>query len=217
MLSFLPQGFSRFEDIEHYVVTHSSPEGTLHAALAAETREKTNEPRMMVGHMEGLLLRTLVRFARASRVLEIGTFTGYSTLAIAQGLPEDGQIITCDIDTDTTAIAQKYWNQSEHAHKIKLEIGPALKTIDSLTGMFDMVFIDADKTSYMAYWDACLPKVRKGGLIVADNVLWSGRVLDPKDDNDRAIVAFNQHVTDDPRVEKILLPLRDGITLASKL
>lgn len=217
MLSFLPQGFKKFEELEHYLVSHSSPETTLHANLAAETREKTRDPRMMVGHLEGALLRMLVRLARARRVLEIGTFTGYSALAIAEGLPDDGQVITCDIDTVTTAIAQKYWNKSPHGHKIKLEIGPALDTIKGLSGTFDMVFIDADKRSYVAYWDACLPKVRKGGLVVADNVLWSGRVLDPKEEDDHAIVAFNQHVADDPRVEKVMLPLRDGITLASKL
>lgn len=204
------------EAIEAYAGAHSSPEPNLFQELAAETRASMKSPQMMVGHLEGLFLRLLVRLAGARRVLEIGTFTGYSALAMAEGLPDDGRIITCDINPDSTAVAQKYWARSPHGHKITLELGPALDTIARLPGPFDLVFIDADKPAYVAYWEACLPRVRAGGVLLADNVLWSGRILDPKEKDDHALAAFNEHVVRDPRVDMVMLPVRDGITLAVK-
>ena len=211
MLSYLP------DDLDDYITNHSTPEPELYSRLADETRQKTDEPQMMVGHVEGLFLRQLVRASSAKTVLEIGTFTGYSALAMAEGLPKDGRVITCDVDPQATAIARKYWAESPHGGKIDLRLAPALETIEKIEGPFDLVFIDADKPNYINYWEAVLPKVRTGGVIVADNVLWNGRVLDPKEVNDKALAAFNEHVMRDDRVEKLMLPIRDGITLATKL
>lgn len=202
--------------IEQYATAQSAGEAPLFRELAAETHAVTDCPQMQVGQLEGGLLRLLVRMINARRVLEIGTFTGYSALAMAEGLPADGELITCDIDPKATAIAQKYWARSPHGKKISLTLGPALDTLSTLHGPFDLVFIDADKTNYRHYWEAALPKVRQGGLLVIDNVLWSGRVLDPQDAESEAIATFNDHVTKDPRVEAVMLTVRDGITVAWK-
>jgi caffeoyl-CoA O-methyltransferase len=210
MISFIP------ENIDAYATSHSTPESALFAELAAVTRARTKQPQMMVGPTEGLLLKFLVRMTGAKRVLEIGTFTGYSTLSMAEGLPDDGTLVTCDIDPDATAIARSFWDRSPHGRKIALKLAPALDTIATLAGPLDFVFIDADKTNYIRYWDACVPKMRPGGAIAADNVLWSGRVLDPKDPDDHALAAFNEHVLRDARVELVMLPIRDGITIAVK-
>ncbi|HEX6790001.1 MAG TPA: O-methyltransferase [Candidatus Krumholzibacteria bacterium] len=210
MASFVP------ENIEHYAEALSAPEPELLAELARETRATQKDPQMMVGHIEGTLLAVLVRLCGARRVLEIGTFTGYSALCIASGLPDNGELITCDIDEKATALARRYWDRSPHGRKIKLCLAPAVETIATLEGPIDFVFIDADKPGYVRYWDAVLPIVRPGGAIVADNVLWSGRVLEPKEANDRALAAFNDHVRRDPRVRHVMLPVRDGITIAVK-
>jgi len=202
--------------LERYAAVHCRPESALLRRLVRETRVKTELPQMQVGHLEGAFLRLLVRLTRARRILEIGTFTGYSALAMAEGLPAGGRLITCDINTVTTAIAQRFWAQSPHGKKITLKLGPALKTLATLRGPLDLVFIDADKENYMPYWEACVPKVRRGGLLIADNVLWSGRVLRPRDASDKAIVAFNKHVQADRRVEAAMVTVRDGITLAWK-
>jgi caffeoyl-CoA O-methyltransferase len=204
------------EKIDAYAAAHSTPEPPLFAELAAATRAQTAQPQMMVGHLEGLLLKFLVRMTRAKRVLEIGTFTGYSTLAMAEGLPDDGTLVTCDVDPKATAIARSFWERSPHGRKITLALAPALDTIATLSGPFDFVFIDADKPNYIRYWEACVPNVRAGGVLAADNVLWSGRVLDPQEPNDRALAAFNEHVVRDARVELVMLPIRDGVTLAVK-
>jgi caffeoyl-CoA O-methyltransferase len=204
------------ESIEAYAVAHSSAEDALLAELAVETRAAMQMPQMMVGHAEGLFLKLMVRLANARRVLEIGTFTGYSSLSIAAGLPADGRVVTCDVDPDATAIARRYWARSEHGAKITLELRPALETLATLTGPFDLVFIDADKVNYQRYWDACVPLVRSGGVLLADNVLWSGNVLAPQTQDDHAIVAFNRHVAQDDRVEQVMLTVRDGITVAVK-
>jgi len=210
MISFIP------EKIEAYAEAHSTPEPALFVELAAATRAQTTQPQMMVGHLQGMLLKNLVRLSGAKRVLEIGTFTGYSTLAMAEGLPDDGVLVTCDVDPKATAIARSFWDRSPHGRKIALKLAPALDTIATLQDGIDVVFIDADKRNYIRYWDACLPKVRAGGVLLADNVLWSGAVLDPKTDDDRALAAFNEHVMRDARVELVMLPIRDGITLAVK-
>lgn len=202
--------------IEAYCIQASFPEDKLLQRLAQETRKKTQYPQMMVGPLEGAFLRTLVQAFSAKRVLEIGTFTGYSALWMASGLPEDGKVITCDVNPKTTRIAQSYWKASPHGRKIELRLGPALETLQVLKGQFDFVFIDADKPNYIAYWDKVLPLVSKGGGIVADNVLWSGRVLKPKDATDQAILQFNRHVSKDSRVISVMLPVRDGMTLAIK-
>lgn len=202
--------------IEQYCQEHTKPESQLLHELVAETFAHTAFPEMEVGHLEGAFLRILVRLLRAKRILELGTFTGYSSLLMAEGLPDDGKLITCDIDLETTEIAKKYWSRSPHGKKIELKLGHALETLKTIEGPFDLVFIDADKVNYINYWELCLPKIRRCGLLVIDNVLWSGSVLDPEDTTERAIDEFNKHVYKDKRVEVLMLPIRDGVALAWK-
>ncbi|PIQ25990.1 methyltransferase [bacterium (Candidatus Blackallbacteria) CG17_big_fil_post_rev_8_21_14_2_50_48_46] len=203
-------------DIENYCRAHTTPLSSLKENLISETFAQTEFPEMLTGQLEGTLLRFLVQLSQARRVLEIGTFTGFSALCMAEGLPEDGELITCDINPESTRLAQKSWAQSPHGKKIQLKMGPALETIAELEGEFDLAFIDADKTNYIAYWQAVVPLIRKGGLIIVDNVLWSGRVLNPERESDHAIVAFNQHARQDSRVESVMLSIRDGMFLARK-
>jgi len=210
MLNIVP------ELIERYCQSHSQSESKLFRALTKETYAKAHIPQMSVGHLEGAFLRLLVRVTRAKRILEIGTFTGYSALAMAEALPDNGKLITCDIDPVATSIANRSWAQSPHGRKIQLKLGPAADTIKKLQGDFDLVFIDADKTNYINYWKLCVPKVRRGGILAADNALWSGRVLNPQDEDSRAIDAFNKHVHADKRVEATLVTIRDGLMLAWK-
>lgn len=202
--------------IERYCAENTTPESQLLRHLVAETYASTEIPEMQVGHLEGAFLRMLVRLARAKRILELGTFTGYSALVMAEALPEDGKLITCDIDPDVTEIAKRYWSQSPHGKKIELKLGNALEMLKTIEGPFDVVFIDADKGNYIKYWELCMPKTHSGSLFVIDNVLWSGSVLDPKNETDKAIAAFNRHVYKDKRVEVVMLPVRDGVTLAWK-
>ena len=204
------------EKLEAYALRHSRPESKLFKKLVRETYARTRLPQMQVGHLEGSFLRLLVKISHARKILEIGTFTGYSALAMAEGLPKNGRLMTCDIDLETTKIARSFWAQSPHGKKITLKIGLAVETLKKLKGPWDMVFIDADKENYTRYWELCLPKVRRGGLIAVDNVLWSGRVLNPEEATDHAMVAFNKRVLRDKRVEALMLPIRDGMTLAVK-
>jgi caffeoyl-CoA O-methyltransferase len=204
------------EAIEAYAQAHSEKPSALFEALREETRAKTTAPQMQVGPLEGAFLRLLVRLCGARRILEIGMFTGYSGLMMAEGLPDDGELITCEVDPKAEEIARRYFAKSPHGKKITVRMGSALETIRTLKGPLDLVFIDADKENYSNYFDAVLPLLRKGGLLVADNTLWSGRVLSPQSESDRAIVAFNVKVAGDTRVEKVLLTVRDGMTLAYK-
>jgi caffeoyl-CoA O-methyltransferase len=208
----------RFIDgaVEDFAHDRTKEESDLFRRLREETYREMKYPQMQVGRIEGRFLKMLVRLTGARRVLEVGMFTGYSALMMAEGLPDDGLIITCDVDPKAEAIARKYFAQSPHGTKIEVRMGPALETIKSLAGPLDLVFIDADKGNYSNYYAACFPLVRPGGLIVADNVLWSGEVLDPKDDDARAIVAFDDLVQSDPRVENVCLTVRDGMMLAWK-
>ena len=201
--------------VEEYAEAHSSPEGDLFARLAAETREKTTAPQMMVGLLEGRFLGVLVRSLGARRVLELGTFTGYSSISMALALPAGGRVVTCDVNEETTAIARRYAEEAGVADRIDYRLGPALETIASLDGPFDLVFIDADKENYVNYYDATVPLLAEGGLMVIDNTLWSGRVAQPDedDDNTRAIRALNERVRDDSRVDNVLLTVRDGMNL----
>ncbi len=205
------------ENIERYAVDHSTPESDIFQSLTQKTHVESDSPQMLVGPIEGRFLKLIVQAMAARRVLEIGTFTGYSALMMAEGVADDGEVITCDISRESTKIARSYWDRSPHGRKIKLLMGRALDTIAGVDGPLDVVFIDADKQNYIAYWDACVPKVRKGGVVLADNVLWSGRVLDPKEPDDHALVAFNKHVRGDGRVETVMLPFRDGVTMSIKL
>ena len=202
------------EKIEEYSERHTRELSNLHQRLWQETHEKTSSPGMMVGPIEGALLRLLVRLTAAKRVLEIGMFTGYSALAMAAALPEDGQLINCDVNPETSEIARRYFASSPHGHKIEIKLGPAKETLKNLQGPFDLCFIDADKQGYGAYYDACIDLVRRGGLIVLDNMLQSGRVLNPADPASRIIAALNDRIQRDERVENVLLPIRDGIMLA---
>ena len=201
--------------VEEYAEAHSSPDGELFERLAAETREKTTAPQMMVGLLEGRFLGVLVRSLRARRVLELGTFTGYSSISMALALPPGGRVITCDVDDETTAIARRYAEEAGVADRIDFRLGPGLETIAGLDGPFELVFIDADKENYVNYYEATLPLLAESGLMVVDNTLWSGRVADPDEDdqNTRAIRALNERVRDDPRVENVLLTVRDGMNL----
>jgi caffeoyl-CoA O-methyltransferase len=199
--------------VDAYAEAHTTPSGELFERLAAETREKTTLPQMMVGEVEGRFLEFLVRLMRAQRVLELGTFTGYSSLSMARGLPEDGRVISCDVDEETTAIARRYAEEAGLADRIEYRTGPALETIAQLDGTFDLVFIDADKPNYRNYYEAVLPKLSDNGLIVADNALRDGRVLE---DGDEPMKEFNDHVRNDPRVECVLLTVRDGMLLVMK-
>lgn len=204
------------EAIEAYATEHSEAVGPLFEALREETYASMQSPHMQVGRMEGNLLRLLVKLSGAKRALEIGMFTGYSGLMIAGGLPDDGTLVTCDVDPKAEAIARRAFARSPHGKKIEIRMGPALETLKTLQGPLDFVFIDADKENYLGYYEAVLPLLRKGGLLVADNTLWSGKVLAPKSASDKAIVAFNAHVAKDSRVDKVLLTVRDGMTLALK-
>ena len=203
-----------FEQIEEYAERHTRALSGLHARLWKETHQKTKNPGMMVGPLEGALLKLLVRLTAAKRILEIGMFTGYSALAIAEALPKDGQLITCDVNPETTAIARRYFAESAAAHKIEIKLGPARETLKALKGPFDLCFIDADKESYNDYYEAAIDLVRQGGLIVLDNMLRGGRVFSPKDQDTRTIAALNDRIQTDERVENVLLPIRDGIMLA---
>lgn len=204
--------------IEEYAAAHSMAPSPLLDELEAHTEAHCASPHRLVGRLEGALLRVLVRLTGARRILEIGLFTGYSALTMAEALPDDGEIISCEVDPDTAAIAQSFFDRSAHGRKIDIRLGPALETIAGLPPdkPFDFVFLDADKESYSRYYEAVLPLMRPGGLLVADNVLWSGAVLMPRQDSDRALVVFNRMVRSDPRVEAVMLPVRDGVTLIYK-
>lgn len=203
--------------IEDYCARHTTPLSGIFSELKEETYAQMTAPHMQVGILEGSFLKMLVTIGQARRVLEVGTFTGYSALAMAEGLPAEGKLITCDVDPRATEMAKKYWARSPHGAKIELKLGPALETIESLSGEFDFAFIDADKGNYINYWEAILPRLRIGGLIAVDNVLWSGRVLDPQEKSDHHIVDFNAHARKDPRVEIVMLTIRDGILLARRI
>jgi caffeoyl-CoA O-methyltransferase len=205
------------EPVEEYAEEHTTPVPDLFERLAAETRAISDWPQMMVGPLEGRFLEFLVRHTSSRNVLELGTFTGWSSISMAFGLPEGGKVVTCDVNEETTAIARRYAEEAGVADRIDFRVGPGLETIESLDGPFDLVFIDADKTNYVNYYEAVLPKLAEDGFIVVDNVLASGRVAeDPEADEDEwttAIREFNEHVRRDGRVESVMLTVRDGITL----
>jgi caffeoyl-CoA O-methyltransferase len=205
------------ERVEEYAVEHTTVLLDLFDRLEAETREKTTAPQMMVGRLEGGFLATLVALSGARRILELGTFTGYSSISMASALSDDGRIITCDVDPDATGIARRYMDESGHGDKIEIRLGPAQETLETLDGPFDLVFIDADKPNYENYYEAALPLLADDGLLIADNVLWSGRVVEEDgDESTQAIKAFNDHVRNDDRVVSVMLTVRDGMTLVRK-
>lgn len=205
-----------------YLLEVSLRENPVLTELRAETASLT-QAHMQIAPEQGQFMAFLARLIGARRYLEIGTFTGYSALAVALALPDDGQVIACDLSPEWTAIAQHYWSRAGVAHRIQLELRPALETLEHLraagrAGTFDLAFIDADKTEYLAYYEHVLALLRPGGLIMVDNTLWDGAVVDPDDrePDTEAIRAFNRHVQQDPRVALSLVPIGDGLTLAHK-
>ncbi|MBI3571096.1 MAG: class I SAM-dependent methyltransferase [Gammaproteobacteria bacterium] len=204
--------------IDDYCAAHTTPPAPLLAELEAWTHAQVKHPQMLTGHLEGALLAWLMRLTGARRVLEIGTYTGYSALAMAAALPVDGELVTCDNDPKHAGIAQSYFDRSPHGRKIKLILGPALETIVAFPThtVFDFVFLDADKENYLNYYEAILPRLQPNGLLVVDNVLWSGKVLAPRKKTDKAIAALNERVRADARVECLMLPVRDGMSLIRK-
>lgn len=200
--------------IEAYVHDRTRIEPELLQRLERDTYAQTSAPGMLTGRVEGRFLKMLVGMVRARSVLEIGCFTGYSALSMAEALPDDGLLVTCDIDPETTKIALRYFAESPHGRRIELRLGPALDTIATLPGPFDVVFIDADKPNYARYYDAVIDKVRPGGLILLDNSLRTGRVLAPDDEGTRVIDQLNRRIETDPRVENVLLTVRDGLHVA---
>jgi caffeoyl-CoA O-methyltransferase len=202
-------------EIEAYAEAHSFSESDVCRRLREETYRTMDCPQMVVGPLEGAFLKVMALSIGARRVLEIGTFTGYSALCMAECLPEDGVVVTCDIDPESTAMAKRYWAQSPHGTKINLRLAPALVTMATLTGTFDLIFIDADKTNYVNYFHRALDLIADHGVILIDNVLWNGDVLKnpAPDTNTAAIQELNRVVHAEPRVSAVLLTIRDGIFL----
>lgn len=208
------------QEIEEYCEAHSTPEPELLYRLNRETNLKVMNPRMLSGHIQGMFLTSLVRMMQPKAVLEIGTYTGYAAICLAEGLPDEGIIDTIEIDVELEDIIRKYFSQYSKKEKINLHIGDAVEVIPTLDKTYDLVFMDADKEEYIRYYELVLPKVRKGGYILADNVLWSGKVLQEVKSGDKdtpAIRQFNDYVLHDERVRNFLLPLRDGIMVIEKL
>ena len=202
-------------EIEAYAAEHTTPGHPLLAHVETETRSTQESHEMLVGPLEGRFLETLVWLSGARRVLEIGCFTGYSALSMAAAVPPGGSIVTCELDPELAATARRHFDASPWADQIEILVGPALDSIRTLLGPFDLVFIDADKVNYANYYEAVLPLLADRGLIVADNVLWSGRVLDADDQTDDtvAIRAFNDLVRADDRVTCVMATVRDGVLL----
>jgi predicted O-methyltransferase YrrM len=202
-------------NIEAYAEAHSMPESDVCRRIREETNRTMDCPQMVVGPLEGAFLKVMALSVGARRVLEIGTFTGYSALCMAECLPEDGMVITCDIDPESTVMAKRYWAQSPHGTKINLRLAPALETLSTLTGRFDLIFIDADKANYVNYFRQALELISDQGVILIDNVLWNGDVLKlpAPDTNTAAIQELNRVVHAEPRVSGVLLTIRDGIFL----
>ena len=205
------------EAIEAYAAAHSRAPSALLREIEAYTVAHCADAEMLIGALEGALLQMLVELSGARRILEIGLFTGYSALTMAEALPPDGRIVSCEIDPARARIAQGFFDRSPHGGKIAVRVGPALETLQQLRGeRFDFVFIDADKENYPAYYELALPLLPAGGIIVADNVLWSGRVLDPQNPSDYALKTFNRRAAEDPRVTTSLLTVRDGVLVIRK-
>lgn len=212
-MNFLPP------DIAVYADAHTSPESDVLRRLNRQTHLRVLRPRMLSGHGQGRLLSMISWMIRPWRVLEIGTYTGYSALCLAEGLADDGRVITLDNNPELEALAREYWAESPYATRIDFRLGNAADLIPTLNETFDLVFIDADKRNNAHYFDLIIDKVRPGGFILADNVLWSGKVVEsvkPADRDTLAVLAFNQKIQHDPRVENILLPIRDGILMMRK-
>ncbi|MDG2369820.1 MAG: class I SAM-dependent methyltransferase [Flavobacteriales bacterium] len=208
------------KEIENYALNHSSQENDLLKELNRQTHVQILQPRMLSGHLQGKVLSMFSYMINPKRVLEIGTYTGYSALSIAEGLAVDGEIITIDLNKELEPFTRSYFEKSDYNSKIKFLLGNALEVIPTLYETWDLVFIDADKENYSAYFDLVINQVRKGGFIIVDNVLWSGKVLHevaPNDMETKGIIAFNSKVHADSRIENLLLPVRDGLMILRKM
>ncbi len=204
--------------IENYIAHFSAPENELLSELSRETHLKVQMPQMVSGNLQGQFLEMFSRMLQPKRILEIGTFTGYSAICLAKGLTADGILYTIDINEELQPMCARYFNKANLTAKVKHLIGDARKIIPELNETFDLVFIDADKANYVHYYDLVFEKLRSGGFIIADNVLWSGKVVDDKKDKDTlAIHGFNQKLANDTRVKNFILPLRDGLNIAQRL
>lgn len=208
-----------YDAIEEYICRHIDPAEPALARLDRDTHVYHLRPRMVSGHLQGRILKMICRMVQPHRVLELGTFTGYSALCFAEGMAPDGEVHTLEIDDEVEDFAREHFAQSPYGDKVKMFIGDALETIKTLTDTYDLVFIDANKRDYLRYYEAVLPLVRPGGIILADNTLWDGKVVtepDSRDPQTVGIVEFNNFIATDDRVEKVILPLRDGLTILWK-
>jgi caffeoyl-CoA O-methyltransferase len=207
------------QNLAKYIEQHTDVEPLHLQELNRETQLKVLRPRMISGHFQGRVLSMLMKMIKPTRILEIGTYTGYSALCMAEGLPENGELITIDINAELEEMMQKYFDKSAYSKIIKHHLGDAIDIIPTLEGMFDVVFIDADKENYATYYDLVFDKINVGGYILADNVLWSGKVVDDDiklDKDTKALLDFNDKVQADARVENVLFPIRDGLLIARK-
>lgn len=208
------------EELEIYIANHSQNEPELLAKLNRETHQKILQPRMLSGHFQGRVLSMLSKLIRPMHILEIGTYTGYATLCLCEGMQQDGTMDTIDINEELATIQQKYFDLSPWKNQIQQHIGDAIEIIPTLEKKYDLVFIDADKENYLNYFDLIVPKMNVGGIILSDNVLWSGKVLetpDPRDLSTNILLEYNKKINQDPRVETVLLPIRDGLTVSRVL
>jgi caffeoyl-CoA O-methyltransferase len=219
-VSDTPKSFQLSPEIHRYLVEHGTPPDAVQRSLIEETRALGGIAIMQVAPEQGAFLTLLVRLLGARRAVEVGTFTGYSTLCIARGLAEGGTVVACDVSEEWTAIGRRHWEEAGVADRIDLRIGPAAESLAALPAdpPLDFAFIDADKPGYATYLERILERMRPGGLVAVDNVLWNGAVVDPAadDPNTKAIRAFNDAVKDDPRVDAVMLPIADGLTLLRK-
>lgn len=205
------------EELEKYITQHSQPEPELLQELNRQTHLNVLQPRMLSGHFQGRLLSILSKMQRPNFILEIGTFTGYATLCLAEGLSEKGVLHTIDVNEELYDMQREFFDKSEYGSRIIQHLGQALDIIPTLPNGIDLVFIDADKKNYPNYFDSVISKMNKGGIILSDNVLWSGKVLQEVKNNDKStkiLLDYNQKINQDPRVETILLPIRDGLTIS---
>ncbi|WP_269240478.1 O-methyltransferase [Flavobacterium limnophilum] len=208
------------QELENYIEQHSEKEPELLAALNKETYQKVLLPRMLSGHFQGRVLSMLSKLIRPLNILEIGTYTGYSALCLCEGMQENGTLHTIDIKEELVDFQRKHFDKSPWGNQIVQHLGEALDIIPTLDTKFDLVFIDADKENYINYFELIVPKMNKGGIILSDNVLWSGKVLEPlnpKDISTKILLEYNQLLKNDPRVETVLLPIRDGLTVSRVL
>jgi predicted O-methyltransferase YrrM len=208
------------QELENYIEQHSEKEPELLAALNKETYQKVLLPRMLSGHFQGRVLSMLSKLIRPVNILEIGTYTGYSALCLCEGMQENGILHTIDIKEELVDFQRKHFDKSPWGNQIVQYLGEALDIIPTIDTKFDLVFIDADKENYINYFELIVPKMNKGGIILSDNVLWSGKVLEPLQKNDlstKILLEYNQLLKNDPRVETVLLPIRDGLTVSRVL